>query len=298
MTFDGVRPVLHIPFAETQAQPILEDELAALAERMLDQGVDGLAVPQLASEAWALTEVERDRVVAIAAEVCADRAPLVVGVDGATAVAVDRARRAVAAGAAGLMVLPPRQATSPAQISAHYVAVAEAGGVPLMVQDSPQITGVQLDVETVVRARDAHPLILAVKSEIPGAGTKASAIHAAGLELVAGWGGLHYLEQLARGAVGCFPGCDLGPAIKAIDTAARSGETTQAQILYRQILPYLSLATTSLDMLLLAAKRHLRRSGVFSTEVLRAPARTLDAQEARTVDTLLDELRQAGTPGI
>jgi len=109
---------------------------------------------------------------------------------------------------------------------------------------------------------------------------------------------LNYLEQFNRGAVGCFPGCDLGPAIKAIDTAARAGDGDTAQALYRRILPYLSLATASLDLLLLTAKRHLRRSGVFSSEVLRAPARSLDPQESRTVDALLDELEAAGTPGF
>ena len=298
MTFEGVRPVLHLPFADTPEQPILEDELAGLAERMLDLGVDGLAVPQLASEAWTLTDAERERVIAIAAEVCAERAPLIVGLDGTTAVAVHRARQAAAAGAAGLMVLPPRQATSPDQLVRHYVAVADAADLPVMVQDSPQVTGVRLDVDTLARMREAHPLVLAVKSEIPGAGAKASAIHASGLELVAGWGGLHYLEQLARGAVGCFPGCDLGPAIKAIDLAARAGREDEAQARYRRILPYLSLATASLDLLLLTAKRHLRRSGVFSTEVLRAPARTLDRRESQTVDALLDELSAAGVPGF
>lgn len=298
MSFAGVRPVLHIPFAETAEQPIIEDELALLAERMLDLGMDGLAVPQLASEAWTLTEAERDRVVAIAAEACAGRAPLVVGLDGATVIATDRARRAAAAGAAGLMVLPPRQAESAGQIIDHYVAVADAGGIPVMVQDSPQVTGVRLEVDTLARLRAAHPLITAVKSEIPGAGAKASAVHAAGLELVAGWGGLGYLEQMFRGAVGCFPGCDLGPAIKAIDVAARAGDADTAQRRYRQVLPYLSLATASLDLLVLTAKRHLRRSGVFSTEVLRAPARTLDEQEARRVDVLLDELHELGVAGF
>lgn len=298
MTFDGVRPVLHIPFADTPEQAIIEDELSALAEHMLGYGVDGLAVPQLASEAWALTEVERDRVVAIAAEACADRVPLVVGIDGTTAIAVERARRAAAAGAAGLMVLPPRQAASADQLVRHYSAVAQAAGLPVMVQDSPQVTGVQLEVATLERLRDADPLVRAVKSEIPGAGGKASAIRDAGLELVAGWGGLQYLEQVARGAVGCFPGCDLAPAFKAIDTAARVGRWNEAETLYRRLLPLLSLATASLELLLLTAKRHLRRSGIFSSEVLRAPARSLDAQESRTVDGLLDELHAAGIPGF
>ena len=98
--------------------------------------------------------------------------------------------------------------------------------------------------------------------------------------------------------MGCFPGCDLGPAIKAIDTAARSGEHGTAVSLYRRILPFLSLATASLDLLLLTAKRHMRRRGLFSSELMRAPARTLDPQESSTVDTLLDELTTLGTPGF
>lgn len=298
MTFAGIRPVLHVPFADTPAQPIVEAELAVLAADMLAGGADGLVVLGLASEAWTLTESERDRVVAVAAEACAGRAPLVVGLDGATAVAVDRARRAARAGAAGLMVLPPRQAAGRDQLIRHFCEVADAGGVPLLVQDSPQVTGVSLEVSTLVALHEAHPLVVAVKSEIPGAGTKASAIHEAGLELVAGWGGLGYLEQLERGAVGCYPGCDLGPVLKLIDTAARAGDGQRARDLYRGILPYLSLATASLDLLLLTAKRHLRRRGIFSTETLRAPARTLDGPESRAVDVLLDELAALGAPGF
>ena len=298
MVFEGVRPVLHVPFADTAEQPIVEAELAMLAGVMLDEGADGLVVLGLASESWALTEVERERVVAVAAEACRGRAPLVVGLDGTTAVAVDRARRAVSAGAAGLMVLPPRQAHGREALLRHFSAIAAAAGVPLLIQDSPQVTGVTLEVATLVSIAEAEPLVVAVKSEIPGAGSKASAIHASGLELVAGWGGLGYLEQLRRGAVGCFPGCDLGPVMGAIHRRARAGDDAAAEQLYRRILPFLSLASSSLELLLLTAKRHLRRRGIFSSEVLRAPARTLDEHEAGTVDALLVELEALGTPGF
>jgi 2-keto-3-deoxy-L-arabinonate dehydratase len=298
MVFEGVRPVLHVPFTESPDQPILDAELALLARTMLDEGADGLVVLGLASEAWSITESERDRVTEIAADACNPERPLVVGLDGTTAVAVDRARRAARLGAGGLMVLPPRQASGRAALVSHFGAVADAGGVPVLVQDSPQVTGVTLEVPTLAAMAQANPLVTSVKSEIPGAGMKASAIHAEGLELVAGWGGLDYLEQIERGAVGCFPGCDLGPAIGAIDSYARAGDGDSAKELYRRILPFLSLATASLDLLLLTAKRHMRRRGIFSSEALRAPARTLDPQEAQTVDALLDELRAAGTPGF
>ena len=297
MAFEGIRPVLHIPFADSAEQPILDTELAALAERMISARADGLVVLGLASESWAIRESERDRVTEVAADACGS-APLVVGLDGTTSVATDRARRAVRGGAAGLMVLPPRQASGRDALVRHFAAVADAAGVPVLVQDSPQVSGVVLEAATLAEMARAHPLVGSVKSEIPGAGTKATALRDEGLELVAGWGGLGYLEQIDRGAVGCMPGCDLGPVMVEIDRAARAGDREGAMELYRRVLPYLSLATASLDLLLLTAKRHLRRSGVFSTEVLRSPGRSLDEQEALTVDALLDELVAMGTPGF
>jgi 4-hydroxy-tetrahydrodipicolinate synthase len=296
--FGGVRPVLHLPFGEGVEQPIIDAELALEARTMIAEGVDGLVVLGLASEAWTVTEAERDRVVELVADVCAQHVPLVVGLDGTTAMAVDRARRAARLGAAGFMALPPRQAVSTAALTRHLGAIADAADRPILVQDSPQVTGVTLEVGTLAAIAREVPLAVAVKSEIPGALAKASAIRAEGLELIAGWGGLGYLEQVDRGASGCYPGADLGPAIAAIDRSLRAGVRDDAEARYRRILPYLSLATASLDLLLLTAKRHLRRRGVFSSEALRQPARRLDEGEAATVDALLDELAAAGTPGF
>ena len=298
MTFEGVRPVLHLPFEAAGEQRILDDELALEARTMLAEGADGLVVLGLASEAWTITDPERDRVVEIAADACGTDVPLVVGLDGTTAVAVERARRAARLGAAGFMTLPPRQAVGVDALIAHFGAIAEATGLPILVQDSPQVTGVTLEVSTLAAIAVAVPLAASVKSETPGAGTKASAIRAEGLELIAGWGGLSYLEQIDRGAQGCYPGCDLGPAFVAIDRYARAGDRDTAVDRYRRILPYLSVATASLDLLLLTAKRHLRRRGIFSNEALRAPARTLDPRESANVDALLDELAELGTPGF
>jgi len=296
--FGGIRPVLHMPFDRDDGRAIAWSELESLARRMLDAGVDGLVVLGLASEAWTLTESERDEAVERVAAVAAGRVPLVVGIDGATDVALDRGVRAARVGAAGFMVLPPNRAASQAQLVRHFASLAERTGLPVLVQDSPQVTGVQLDLPTIEALVAAHPFVSALKVEIPGAGVKTSAAHAAGMEIVAGWGGLGYLEQLARGASGCMPGCDLGPALLAIDRFARSGDERRAAELYRSVLPLLAFETPSLDLLLLSAKRHLRRLGIFSSELLRDPARTLDEIERVTLDGLLDELAEAAVPGF
>jgi 4-hydroxy-tetrahydrodipicolinate synthase len=298
MAFGGVRPVLHVPFDSADDQRIVHAELASLVEHVVRARVHGVVVLGLASEAWTLRESERDEVLATVATALSGRLPMVVGIDGPTPVAVARARRARAHGATGLMTLPPPRARTTAQLVAHFSGVADATGLPILVQDSPQVTGVPLPLDTLFALRDGNSLVAAVKVEIGGAGAKVSACAGAGMEVVAGWGGQHYLETVRRGAVGVMPGCDLAPALQAIDAAARRGDDDGAEALYRMILPYLAYEAQSLELLVLGAKRHLARRGIFASARMRAPARELDEEEARTLDALAGRLAADGAPGF
>jgi 2-keto-3-deoxy-L-arabinonate dehydratase len=265
---------------------------------MLEQGVDGLVVLGLASEAWALTERERDEVLTTVGDAVRRSVPLVVGIEGATRVAEERSRRAVAHGASGLMVLPPRRARSTDHLLAHFSRVADAAGLPVLVQDAPQVTGVDLDADAVLALATSHPLVRAVKVEAAGAGPKVSALVREGVDVVAGWGGLHYLEGIRRGAVGCMPGCDLAPAFRVIDRLAREAQVGEAEELYRRVLPLLAYEAQSLELLVLGAKRLLVRQRLFTSGAMRAPARELDAEECSTFDALFERLERERVPGF
>ncbi len=296
MTFDGVRPVLQTPFGDAEDQPILHDVLGRLTARMLEFEIDGLVVLGLASEAWALTERERDAICETVGAF-AKRASIVAGIDGTTAVAGDRARRAAQYGASGLMVLPPRTGATVDQLVAHFCRVADAGGVPVLVQDSPQVTGVELTPEAFIRLAEAHPLLRAAKVEGPAAGPKISRLVEAGIEVVAGWGGLHYTESLRRGATGCMPGSDLGPAIARMDRLWRNGSKEVAEDLYRKILPLLAYVAQSLPLLILGAKLALLRAGIFPTARMRGPAPQLDRQQSESLEALFKRLHEEDIPG-
>jgi 2-keto-3-deoxy-L-arabinonate dehydratase len=265
---------------------------------MLEYRVDGLVVLGLASEAWVLTEQERDDVLATVGDALQGSVPLVVGIEGATPVAEERARRAAAHGAGGLMVLPPPRARSTDHLLAHFSRVADAAGVPVLLQDAPQVTGVDLEPDAILALATRHPLLGAVKVEAAGAGSKVSALAREGVEIVAGWGGLHYLESIRRGALGCMPGCDLAPAFRAIDRFAREGQVGEAEELYRRVLPLLAYEAQSLELLVLGAKRLLVRQRLFTSGAMRAPARELDAEECRTLDALFERLERERVPGF
>lgn len=295
-SFAGVHPVLHTPFADDPGQGILHDRLAALVDVLVDQGADGVVGLGLASEASALTEGERDEFCRTVSERLAGRLPLTVGVDGSTALAAERTSRAVELGARAVMVIPPAAARTPDQLVEHFTRVAEAGGVPVLVQDAPQVTGVQLPAETLHRM-SSHPLVRAVKIEGLDAGPKTSQLAGGGLRVMAGWGGLHYPESFDRGAVGCMPGSDLGAALGEIHAHLEADRHEEADRLYRAILPLLAYQTQSLAMLVLGAKRAHVRAGLFPGAAMRAPAARLDARQERAFDALFDRLEGDAVPG-
>ncbi len=257
MTFDGVRPVLHLAFDDALGEAIRYGDLDRLVARMLASGVDGLVVLGLASEACTLTEPERDAALDRVSTAVAQRVPVVVRIEGPTTVAVDRGRRAAALGASGLMVLPPARVGSGELLRTHLWRLGDEVGLPILVQDSPAVTGV-----------------------------------------VAGWGGLGYIESARRGAIGVMPGCDLGPCMVVIDRALRAGDFAAAERLYRTALPLLSYEARSLDLLLLGAKRPLRRQGILGADGLRSPSRRLDQEEEASLDGLFAELDRAAVPGF
>jgi 4-hydroxy-tetrahydrodipicolinate synthase len=190
------------------------------------------------------------------------------------------------------MVLPPPHAN----LVRHVAALADAG-LPILVQDAPQVTGVRLDADELVGLRDAVPAVRAVKVEGPAAGPKISELVAAGLQVVAGWGGLNYPEALRRGAGGLMPGCDLAAAFAALQAAWRAGHQDEADERYAALLPYLAYQAQSLELLVLAAKRELVRRGIFGTDRMRDPAATLDPIQKAWLERCRQRLADRGVPG-
>ena len=155
--------------------------------------------------------------------------PVVVSADGnGTDVAVVRARRAAALGAAALMVLPPMFIKPDGEnLYRYYQRIARAVEVEIMVQDAPQLTGVALPAPLLVRLNRDCPNITAVKIEGTPAGPKTSEVLALSdnrMDVFAGWGGLSFWEGLQRGAKGCMPAANFGPALARVYELYRAGD--------------------------------------------------------------------------
>ena len=88
------------------------------------------------------------------------------------------------------------------------VTAAEAGDLPIVIQDYPPASGVTLTVEDIALVAAAHPLVVGVKAEAaPTSVTIAGLCRSnPGLALVGGLGGLFLIDELRAGAAGVMTG--------------------------------------------------------------------------------------------
>ncbi|MFE5794565.1 4-hydroxy-tetrahydrodipicolinate synthase [Streptomyces sp. NPDC056503] len=166
-------PATHRPFGRslcamvtpfTDSGDLDLDAAGKLAARLLGDGCDGLVLNGTTGESPTTTDAEKAALVRAVREAVGPAATLVAGVGTAdTRHTAELARRAEAAGADGLLVVTPYYSRPPQDaVAAHFLKVADATGLPLMVYDIPGRTGTRVEPDTMRRLAE-HPRITAVK---------------------------------------------------------------------------------------------------------------------------------------
>jgi 4-hydroxy-tetrahydrodipicolinate synthase len=160
--FGRVLTAMVTPF--TRDGSLDTERAAALAERLVDLGNDGLVISGTTGESPTTTDAEKDALLRAVVEAVGDRAKVVAGVGTYdTAHTVESARAAEKAGAAGLLVVTPYYSRPPqAGLIAHFTTVADATDLPVMLYDIPVRAGVALETETLLKLAE-HPRIVANK---------------------------------------------------------------------------------------------------------------------------------------
>ncbi len=158
----GVWTALVTPFREGRVD---EEALGALVEAQVRAGVAGLVPCGTTGESPTLRAEEFERVLGVVREAASGRAPIFAGVGtNATEASCERARVAHRLGMDGVMVVCPYY-NKPTQqgLEAHFLEVARAARLPVMIYDIPGRTGVQLRPETLLCLFEREPAFVAVK---------------------------------------------------------------------------------------------------------------------------------------
>jgi 4-hydroxy-tetrahydrodipicolinate synthase len=140
------------------------DGARELAYHLVSEGCDGLVLNGTTGESPTTTDAEKTALVRAVREAAGDRAHIVAGVGSSdTRSTVELAIQAEQAGADGLLVVTPYYSRPPQDaVEAHFLRVADATALPLMLYDIPARTGTRIERATMLRLA-GHPRIVAVK---------------------------------------------------------------------------------------------------------------------------------------
>ncbi|HEX6597942.1 MAG TPA: 4-hydroxy-tetrahydrodipicolinate synthase [Gemmatimonadaceae bacterium] len=158
----GCGTALATPF--TTGGALDERALRALVDWQIDEGIDFLVPCGSTGEAATLTQDEHRRVVEITVEQARGRVPIVAGAasnDTAKAIALSKEMEAL--GATHLLHSSPMYNKPPQRgIVAHFHAIADAVGIPIVLYNVPGRTASNVEAATTLELA-RHPRITAVK---------------------------------------------------------------------------------------------------------------------------------------
>jgi 2-keto-3-deoxy-L-arabinonate dehydratase len=285
----GVLPVLGLPFDNTGALDL--HSLERVVHQCIESKVSGVVCFGLASELYKISDSERVQILRVVMETADRQIPVIVGTEhSGNGPAVERSIQAFEAGAAAVMLFPPTFVKPDEEnIYSYYVSVGRSVPIPVIVQDAPAWTGVQLPVELLCEIQVAQKNVNHIKLESPPIVMKAQALKSAGFKILAGYGAVHLIEDLMAGVDGFMPGCGFPEIFLEIWNSFNCGEFARAKELYSKLLPLLTFQMTSLDAFIEVQKRLLVRQGIITTSYCRAPHAPLSKPRLDYLDELLEQ---------
>ncbi len=159
--FFGSIPALVTPFSGGRVD---EDTFAGFVEWQIAEGSNALVPCGTTGEVATLTSDEHRELIAHTVRIAKGRMPVIAGCGTySTAASIERIRAAGDVGAdAALVVVPYYNKPSQAGLAAHFIAIAEASPLPIVVYNVPSRTVADISVETLAEIAK-HDRIVAVK---------------------------------------------------------------------------------------------------------------------------------------
>lgn len=251
------------------------------------RGAAGIVAPVVASEFYTLTDDEREAIYHEVAAELSGRLPFVAGVSGTSGPhAGYLAKKAEEAGADALIAMPPYAGIQRWDtIRAYFHQIAEASGLPLVVQNAPPPLGTPLNADQIGILLDEIPQIVVVKEETdPNPQQIGTVIDRFGDRLAGvfgGYGGIYFLNELSRGASGTMPACQFLEIVDAIWRRWQAGEEKSARELHVVLLPALVMERLYGVAFM---KECLVRRGVIACAATRISGHALDPVDRREID--------------
>ncbi|MDI6028899.1 dihydrodipicolinate synthase family protein [Corticibacterium sp. UT-5YL-CI-8] len=288
----GVFVISVTPFKDDESLDL--DSLDRVTDFYLSAGADGLTVLGMMGEAPKLTGGESRQVIQRVIARARGK-PVVVGVSSSGLAALTEvSHEAMAQGAAGVMIAPPMNLRTDAQILTYYRQACGFLGkdVPVVLQDFPLATTVQISDELLGRLIDELPQIVMLKHEDWPGLSKISKLRDAEkkgrrrISVLCGNGGVFLPEEVARGADGAMTGFGFPEMLVQVTDLASRGDIERAQDIFDAYLPLVRYEQQP-GVGLAVRKYVLAKRGAIAAAAQRQPGVQLDALAQAEVERLL-----------
>ncbi len=241
MKLHGIFPPLTTPFAADGALAL--DRLRENLARYNRTRLAGYVLTGSTGEAVFLSREEAERIWAAAQEAAAAEKFLIAGTGvESTAETIERTNRAATLGYHAALVKTPhyfRPQMTPAAELEHFLRVADAARIPILIYSVPQFTGLAVEASLVARLAE-HPNIVGIKESSGNVQRVTEIIQAvpAGFQTLVGSATTLY-PSLVVGAVGgvLALACVLPELCVELYEAARSGSPERARALQHRLVP-------------------------------------------------------------
>jgi 4-hydroxy-tetrahydrodipicolinate synthase len=292
----GIYSILITPF--TPEYIIDEASLRRLVEAIVTVGVDGITILGVAGEAHKLTSAEREMIVDLVIDVVAGRMPVYVGTShDDTESTIAASQFAEKAGAVGVMIAPPKGLQPSPALTEHYRRIADSIGIPIVLQDFPDVTKVTMSPEDMANLVREVPQIKTIKLEgmpTPLRIGQTLSLLQDGVTILGGMGGVYILDELRRGASGTMTGFAYPEVLIQIWSKWQAGDRKGAMEIYYRYLPILVFEGQS-GIGLALRKEILRRRSIINTAIVRPPGLQLDQAIADDLSEVMDSLNLQAT---
>ena len=182
------------------------DELGRIIEDQIARGTDAIVICGTTGECSTMTDEEQLAAIKFTVETVNHRVPVIAGAgSNDTDHGCALAAKSAACGAdALLLVTPYYNKTTQAGLVAHFTAMAEAGGIPVILYNVPSRTGLNITPETALEL-SRNPLINGIKEASGNIGQVAKIAALCGDELnIYSGNDDQIVPILSMGGMGCI----------------------------------------------------------------------------------------------
>lgn len=283
----GVYTICPTPFTDDMSVDV--QSIRQLTDFLIESGVTGLAILGFLGELHKLSDQERRLVAKTFIDHAAGRVPVWVGVRAlGIAGAIEQAQDAQSLGASAVFAAP-LDGASDALLYDYYRTLADSVKIPVVIHDFPDSFGTEVKPEVIARLAQSGGVSM-IKMEEPPVGQKISKIiELAGsspVSIFGGLGGVYFLEELQRGAIGTMTGFAFPEILVAIYEKFASGDVQGAAAVFDKYCPLIRYEFQ--PKIGLALRKYVyQRRGAISSQAIRSPGMRIDGTTIAELDAIV-----------